>query len=44
MHKFCQTPVFRQGVDFVLSLSQQKEEEQEQEEEPPTKIYKEGEY
>ena len=44
--QFCQTPVFRLGVDFVLPLSQEEEEEEEQEEqeeEPLTKIYQKGE-
>ena len=40
---YCQTPgyVFRLGVDFVLSLTQE-QEEQEQEKEPLTKIYQKG--
>ena len=37
---FCQTPVLvlRQGVDFVLPLSQQEQKQQE----PPTIIYQKG--
>ena len=37
---FCQTPgyVFRQGVDFVLPLSQEEEEEEEEEEPSPKSI------